>query len=262
MKIKFLGTGAADWPNPGRSVGAGRRFSSLVLDDRILIDCGPMTLDAIDEFNVDVHALDAILIGHPHGDHFNLDVICQIAKRRDASAKPIVLYIDAEAAKNRCGVPDDLADRLQVKGFLPLDCLQVGDYAVNTYPASHPIGIPGELACHFIIKTPTNETMLYGLDGSWFPPTTWHAIQKAKLDVIVWELTCGNLDDWRLGEHSNFGMLKIMANAFKNDGAIQKHTKMFCSHLARTLCPSHDIYARELDTFGFTLAKDGMEWTS
>ena len=71
MQILFLGTGAADWPNPGPKVGKGRRFSSLLLNQTILIDCGPMALDAIREFDVNVNLITDIVIGHGHGDHIN-----------------------------------------------------------------------------------------------------------------------------------------------------------------------------------------------
>ena len=57
-------------------------------------------------------------------------------------------------------------------------------------------------------------------------------------------------------------MLKIWKNAFTNDGAISPNTKIFCSHMARTLCPPHDLYAREIANFGFTLAYDGLLWES
>jgi hypothetical protein len=32
--------------------------------------------------------------------------------------------------------------------------------------------------------------------------------------------------------------------------------------MARTLCPPHDLYAREIANFGFTLAYDGLLWES
>ena len=262
MQILFLGTGAADWPNPGPKVGKGRRFSSLLLNQTILIDCGPMALDAIREFDVNVNLITDIVIGHGHGDHINMPVILEIAKLRQGGLPPLRLHVNKGTAAIRCKVPPECATLLEVLPFMPGDTFTCSENTVfKAYPASHPVS-KDELTTHFIISLPEGKTMYYGLDGSWFPPTTWHAIQKAKFDVIVWELTCGNLDDWRLGEHSNFSMLKIWKNAFTNDGAISPNTKIFCSHMARTLCPPHDLYAREIANFGFTLAYDGLLWES
>ena len=75
MQILFLGTGAADWPNPGPKVGKGRRFSSLLLNQTILIDCGPMALDAIREFDVNVNLITDIVIGHAHGGQIKIPLI-------------------------------------------------------------------------------------------------------------------------------------------------------------------------------------------
>ncbi|NLF60023.1 MAG: MBL fold metallo-hydrolase, partial [Lentisphaerae bacterium] len=82
MHLLFLGTGAADWPDPGVSVKNGRRFASLLLEQHILVDCGPMTLGAVEEFRVDVNQLTDIIIGHPHGDHFDFRTVCELARRR------------------------------------------------------------------------------------------------------------------------------------------------------------------------------------
>ena len=85
MRILFLGTGAADWEDPGKHVNGGRRFTSQLLDETILLDCGPMTWEAIEEFGVDVDKLTDIVIGHPHSDHFN--VAAAIAGPEDEIAR-------------------------------------------------------------------------------------------------------------------------------------------------------------------------------
>lgn len=113
MELHFLGTGAADWPDPGHQVGDGRRFASLLLDKSLLLDCGPMTLAAINEFQVDVNLLSNIIIGHPHGDHFDFQVICALASRRRKDAPPLQLHLNSVAC-SRAQVPPELCGRLQV----------------------------------------------------------------------------------------------------------------------------------------------------
>lgn len=259
MNIRFLGTGAADWPNPGEKVGDGRRESSLVVNGNIMIDCGRMTVPAIDEFGVDVNALTDVVIGHPHGDHFSMEQLCIIAQRRDDALPPLVVHVDAKATL-RSPVPQELAQKLVLHPYVTFDFLTCSGATIQTLPANHELQDPEEKPSHLYITFDNGETMFYALDGAWFFKETWKYLQKHRMDVIVWELTCGNLADWRLWGHSNLGMLKLMADAFRNDGTIHDNTTMFCSHLARTLCPPHDIYARELKTDGFILAKDGMYW--
>ena len=52
MKLKFLGTGAADWHGPDER-GEFRRFTSTLLDGRLLIDVTQTVLDQIpDQANI------------------------------------------------------------------------------------------------------------------------------------------------------------------------------------------------------------------
>ena len=55
MKVLFLGTGASDWPQHKKSEDEFfRRYSSVLIDECILIDPGPSVVDAIEEHGVDV----------------------------------------------------------------------------------------------------------------------------------------------------------------------------------------------------------------
>jgi hypothetical protein len=258
MKLQFLGTGAADWPNPGPKVGAGRRFSSQCLNDHVLLDCGPMTLDAMNEFGLDPNALSDIVIGHPHGDHYDFATIAAIAARRNPDAEALVLHLNTAAAKALNKKQSELPDNLRVEPFQPGDAFSCGDLHFHALPANHSLERAGERAAHFYIESVQQETLFYALDGSWLPSATWGFLKSKRLDLIIWELTCGDRDDWRLFEHCNLGMLKIMTNVFRNYGLLKPDTRMFCSHLARTLCPDQAIFAPYLAEHGYILAWDGM----
>jgi len=77
MKLKFLGTSAA-WPLPRlgcdcnvcRSLDSkdSRWRSSLLVNEKILIDAGLDIYHQFQKFNIGL--IDAILITHPHPDHF------------------------------------------------------------------------------------------------------------------------------------------------------------------------------------------------
>lgn len=264
MKILFLGTGAADWPNPGKSVCDGRRFCSLRLNGNILIDCGPMTLDAIDEFGVDCSKLTDIVISHPHEDHFNMPVIEAVALRRPEDLPPLRLHVNCKAVERAIPSSQHAAERLTVSGFVPGDSFQCDGASFYAMPANHHMEVPGELAAHFAVKTDAGETLFYQLDGSWLPSRTWGMLRGLHhpFDYIIWELTCGVTDDWRLFEHSNLAMLKIEAAVFRKYGVATPATVMFCSHMARTLCPQHTFFAQQLAAQGYILAKDGMNYDS
>ena len=72
MKIKMIGTG---------SIYAKQRSSCILIDKKILIDCGNGTIKTLLEQNVDINKIDTLLITHIHGDHV-LDILFLIMQRK------------------------------------------------------------------------------------------------------------------------------------------------------------------------------------
>ena len=79
MKIQLLGTGSADgWPNPfctcascgaARTSGEFRGQTSALVDDRLLIDCGPEVPGAATRHGADLSGVRTLLVTHAHPDH-------------------------------------------------------------------------------------------------------------------------------------------------------------------------------------------------
>ncbi|MBI2266285.1 MAG: ribonuclease Z [Armatimonadetes bacterium] len=61
IKLSFAGTGAA--------ISQGRDWTSILVNDRILIDSGPTTPVNLKKMHKDIRKVDAILLTHYHGDH-------------------------------------------------------------------------------------------------------------------------------------------------------------------------------------------------
>ena len=258
MHILFLGTGAADWPNPGAHVNGGRRFSSLLLDNSILIDFNAMSMDAVREFKVDANRITDIVVSHPHGDHFDLKTIEELAMLRDASLPPIVIHVNVKAIE-RSQPSSEASARLKFAGYLPGDCFDCHGYAFESYAANHALEVPGELAAHLVATCPSGERLFYTLDGSWFPSRTWNQLRKAKpVDVVVWEMTCGTLYDWRVCEHCNLAMIACEAKFLATFGFLKPGIPMLCSHIMRAACGDMGQMRREVNEAGFMVAEDGM----
>ena len=74
MKLRFLGTGAADWClaiSEGKPVT--RRYSSVIIDDKLVIDPGPGVLDALKVNKIEFSSVKYVLNTHDHDDHMNRD---------------------------------------------------------------------------------------------------------------------------------------------------------------------------------------------
>lgn len=73
IKVRFLGTGAATW-----KPGAARRYSSVLLDDSVLIDFTPCAFEMIP----DGVKPKVLFITHSHGDHYNPEAAVKVGVKR------------------------------------------------------------------------------------------------------------------------------------------------------------------------------------
>jgi len=229
MKIKFLGTGAADWDiSKACSDKNFRRFSSAVIDDCILVDPGPCVYEFSETFGYPLNTIKYIINTHRHGDHFNTDTISALSA---AGAE----FIDFKAG----------------------DCKNIENYKISAYAANHSTCTE---AVHFIISkidgAETEKSLFYGLDGAWLLYDEVAAIKKHKPDVAVLDATIGDIPgDYRIFEHNNLGMVREMQQT------LMPFVKTFIiSHMARTLHDPHDILEKNMAEFGIVTAYDGMEF--
>lgn len=141
MKIKMIGTGA---------LSVKQRSSCLLIDDKILIDCGNGIVKTLLEQNVDINKIDTLLITHLHGDRF-LDIPFLIMQRGFISAtNNLLIYcpigteevVGEIIALTYSDVPDwtILRDKANVK-FIEFESLnneEITDgYFVNSYQVIH-----------------------------------------------------------------------------------------------------------------------------
>ena len=78
MKMMFIGTGAADydWSRYGEEGISGS--TATLIDDRLLIDCGPTVPAALERFGQDRAKIGDIVITHNHDDHFLPEVLAKV----------------------------------------------------------------------------------------------------------------------------------------------------------------------------------------
>jgi adenosylcobinamide kinase/adenosylcobinamide-phosphate guanylyltransferase len=252
MDILFLGTGAADWaaepPRPDYAPGEWRGFASALINDTILIDCGPTVPAALDRFDVDPAAIEHLLVTHGHGDHYHLDSIAAIAQ-----ASPLHVHADPTLLPELADVPGVTPHALAL-----WEPLSLGSLTVTPVLGNHPLQRPDEQAYHFILADDAT-TLLYATDGSWLPNQTWQTLRRLHLDGIVWEATCGDTDgDWRIYEHSSIAMVELQRETLVRQGVLPVEAPIWLTHLARTLCSPHDQLAKAIAPKGLALAYDGL----
>ncbi len=223
MKIKFLGTGAADWPiEKPKDAVEYRRLSSALIDGCLLIDPGPQIVEALKELGVLKSGVKYIINTHHHSDHFSATTLEQLQKNGAE-------FISFSAGETKT----------------------VGGYTVSAFCANHSTC---KEAVHFLISN-GDKTLFYGLDGAWLLYDEVQAIKSSKPDLAVLDATIGFIDgDYRIFEHNNLYMVLEMQKT------LSPYIKQFCiSHMARTLHTDHATLESDMQKYGVITAYDGLE---
>lgn len=221
MKITFLGTGAADWSRAlHKDVEGFRRNAAILIDDCLLIDCGPDVMDALATFGKSAHAIRYVINSHKHSDHYHENTL---------SGLPHATFYPTTEGNT---VP-------------------VGNYTVQVLPANHAT-CPN--AVHFIVSD-GEKRLFYGLDGAWLLYDEVKAIQTHGIDLAILDATVGDVcGDYRIFEHNNLTMVMELKQSLAPYVG-----RWFISHMARTLHTSHAELVQRMKPHDIDVAYDGCE---
>lgn len=250
MKLTFLGTGAADWPQKKEGSGFARYLSSALVNDDLLIDPGPCVPDA--ERDIRPGLLDGvtdIVLTHSHGDHFSPDVLRALAARR-----PVRFYATKEVSS--------LVPELPGLTFVPVEPFtpfRAGKYGLLPLPSSHSTGIPEETPVFYVISE-GDTNLFYGLDGAWIPNKSFNRMKSIAFDAMVFDCTSGEIDgEFRIFEHNTIPMLEYMLRSIRISfpSMLKPGCLLVAQHMARTLHTGPEELEKRLSSFGMTAAFDG-----
>ena len=242
MKLLFLGTGAADsrfQEIVGFSDRNKRRCSSLLIDGKILIDCGPFTLSALRELGVDLGDITDVIITHLHSDHCDAESIAELR------AHKVAVWAS------------EGSDCLERFSYTPMSFYRennIGGYSVFSLEANHAAN-----AQHLYIEK-DGKSLFYGLDGAWFTNGETEFLKGKKLSAAVLDATVGDyIGDWRLGEHNSIPMIRLMVPSMRVLKILTDDSQVILSHMAVSLHKSASETEKILSADGFIMAYDSME---
>ena len=178
-----------------------------------------------------------------------------VAKRRLPSLPPLTLHLNAPTAAELLEQQPDFASTFSIAPYLPGDSICCNGFQITSFLANH---FDGVKAAQLFIESDSHETLFYGLDGAWLLRETFEFLRTRSIDGIIWDSTSGDNDDWRLFEHNNLDMIRLMTKTLRLVGTLKPTTRQFCTHLARPLCPPHEEFAPKLAAEGYELAYDGL----
>lgn len=271
MKIKYLGTGAAEgWPgifcgceycknareNGGKDI---RTRSSVLINDSVMVDFPPDTYYHAITFGIDLSRLNHLVITHSHGDHFypgDLQLRRSVFAHLDEN-NILEIYGNWEVGtimEELLSDSHDLEEYIKFSLVSPFETFQAGDIRVTPLLALHD---RSEDCYIYTFEDKKGKSILYGNDTGIFPEATWEYITGIHFDLVSLDCTMGPSSDGdnHMGIPDN---IKVKERLFKI-GCADDSTRFILTHFSHNGGLLHDELVQSAKPYGFDVAYDGFE---
>jgi len=251
MRVQLLGTGSADgWPNPfcrcascddARTRGTVRTTTSALIDDALLLDCGPDAPRQAARSGIALDRLRAVLITHAHRDHLEPSFLLA---RSWAGPGQRLRLVGPPSVIEECRPwigPHDAVDPVAVS---PGDVLDIDGYVVRVLAAAHDVGQDSVTrdAVLYDVAAPDGSRLLYATDTGPLQDATAEALRGAALDVLLLEETFGLRTDHGTG-HLDLVTFPVELARLREVGAVTGRTDVVAVHLGHHNPPQAELAA-------------------
>lgn len=270
MRVTLLGTGSADgWPNPfcscrscaaERLAGRARRPSAALVDDVLLLDCGPTTPHLPGEAGragISLVGVEHVVLTHGHPDHLH-PAFC-LSWRWTSPTRTLHVWGPARAI-------DLCRDWIGPDSHVELHVLAVGDvvaletargvYRVTALASRHAHGdgdVMAQEALLHAVEGPDGRRLLYATDTGPFDPEA-AGLPRGRCDVVLLDETFGDHLTHGTG-HLDLGALPTVLDALRAHGCVGPGTTVAATHLSHHNPPAEELRPR-LAALGVALPAD------
>ncbi|MEZ5115475.1 MAG: bifunctional adenosylcobinamide kinase/adenosylcobinamide-phosphate guanylyltransferase [Candidatus Nanopelagicales bacterium] len=236
MEVLLLGTGSADgWPNPFcdckscaamRSQGQTRGQTAALVDDVLLLDCGPEAPRSAARAGRRLGGVRHLLLTHDHPDH--LGPIALLWRSWAGARAPLTVWGPASAVE-ACAAWIGPDDPVTLRPLAPGDEVGLvtdrGHYRVLALAATHPRD-----ALLYRVTGPLGEALLLATDTGPLPQPTVDALRGTPLGLLLVEETFGDADGGP-SDHLDLASLPRELDRLRAVGAIDERIDVVAVHL-------------------------------
>ena len=240
LRIRFLGTGAADWDGKDAH-GEQRRWSSILVDDAVLVD---FTMQDADMLPPGIRP-GVIFYTHSHGDHYQPVVAMKHGVKR--------VYVHESWVEGARREFAEAAEKLgvaipEIRGLAFGETIEEKGVRFTCVPANHATARKGEHTAMYLIEK-GGERLLYATDTGGITAEAARIVgidahERGKpITALIMEATMGvgHEDDFRIYAHSS---VATVAQTVRVLTATKRYLpplgrKVYLTHMARTLHGTH-----------------------
>ncbi|MGV0836700.1 bifunctional adenosylcobinamide kinase/adenosylcobinamide-phosphate guanylyltransferase [Mycolicibacterium thermoresistibile] len=261
MEVVLLGTGSADgWPNPfcdcrscrwASAAGEIRAQTAALVDDTVLIDCGPEVPRAAVRCGRTLAGVRHILFTHADFDH--LGPAALLMRHWAGRSEPLqVLGPPAVVTQCRDWVGPD--DPIEVREVAPGDVVALSTgHTVRVLAAAHTDALGGAAVLYDVSRCDTR--ILWATDTGPLPAATHSAIAGAGFDAVFLEQTFGTYTGHGTAHH-DLPAFRRTVTQLRESGAVHQHTDIVAVHLSHHNPPGVEL-AQALAVSGARAGRDG-----
>ncbi len=279
MKIRFLGTGAAEGVpaifckcptcQTARKRG-GKEIhtrTQVWIDKNLSIDFPPDAYHHALEGKFDYSGLSAIFVTHSHMDHFYAhDFILRGYKYTQTQCPCLHIYGNAEVGKVyeeciRREMRDEVRENIRFHEIRPFIPVKTKGYTVTPLLAQHS---KTETAFVYFIER-NGRTYLYLTDTGRLPIDTLDYLQTAfegreqKINAVCFDCTFLFGEGKSVARHMSLTDNKIMQEEFARRGITDAATVFAITHYSHNAFPLRETLERAQQEYGYLPTCDGYE---
>jgi phosphoribosyl 1,2-cyclic phosphate phosphodiesterase len=232
------------------------RTSALINND-LLIDCGPDLIPGAQKFGVYLGDLTTLLVTHAHSDHWQpSNLMYRHPAFCPTPLAPLEIYGPETLMRS---VPtSERWMAMQEEATLHVTTVAAGDrwrhegYTITALPANHAGDDPALL---YVIDDGTHK-LLYATDSGPFTEEAWSILaETAPVDAVLMDETMGS---GKYGEHQSFESFLTMRRRFIEDGVLADGAQVVALHFSHQSNPPHDDLVAYFEPHDVIVAYDGM----
>ncbi len=265
MRLHLLGSGSADgWPNAfcacpnclsARDASIIRTPTSVLVDGRLLLDCGPEAPRQAVRSGVSLDRVEVIWIGHDHPDHNSpMALLARSWAGKSPWRRPRLTVVAAAATLAAWGEWIGRDDDVDLVPVAAGDEVTVGGYRLLAVAANHATTSGPGLVVRVLDRH--GAAVLYACDTAALPPATVAALRGVEVDVALIDATFGDRADLAEAHgHLDLSGLGEQVSVLRGAGVVGAATDVLAVHLSHHNPPEAEL-TRRLAEFGARAARD------